>query len=260
METDNKLCFMGEKPVLKNSVIENMGENNILFCEKNVVLVNSKIDFRGSDSLIYLSSSRCEYKLNIAIHNQQVCFWGRDNYINGIVNVILSEQKHIFIGSDNLFSLGIWMRNADPYLIYDSEMKERVNSTQSIYIGDHVWIGQSVMILKGSKIGSGSIVGAMSLVSGSTIPSNECWGGVPARCLKKGVFWDRECVHGWTEETTNERKKCENDTYIFKQSVNHTIDFEEIDVKLSNKQASLEKLNYLLKLIQTDEKNRFAIM
>lgn len=111
METDNKLCFMGEKPVLKNSVIENMGENNILFCEKNVVLVNSKIDFRGSDSLIYLSSSRCE-----------------------------------------------------------------------------------------------------------------------------------------------------NDTYIFKQSVNHTIDFEEIDVKLSNKQASLEKLNYLLKLIQTDEKNRFAIM
>lgn len=133
METDNKLCFMGEKPVLKNSVIENMGENNILFCEKNVVLVNSKIDFRGSDSLIYLSSSRCEYKLNIAIHNQQVCFWGRDNYINGIVNVILSEQKHIFIGSDNLFSLGIWMRNADPHLIYDSETKERVNSTQSIY-------------------------------------------------------------------------------------------------------------------------------
>ena len=68
------------------------------------------------------------------------------------MNVILSEQKHLFIGNDCLLSFGIWVRNADPHLIYDVESHKRVNPTKSIYIGDHVWIGQSAMILKGRKV------------------------------------------------------------------------------------------------------------
>lgn len=252
--------FAGEKPVLKESVIKNMGNNNILFCEKDVILADSKIVFNGNNSLIYLSSNKNEYKLNITIHNNQVCFWGRDNYINGTVNIILSEQKHIFIGSSNVFSFGVWMRNADPHLIYDLETKKRTNITQSIFIGDHVWIGQSVMILKGTLIGSGSIIGAMSLVAGNTISSNECWGGVAAKRLKTGVFWDEACVHNYTEQMTQKSEICNKDKYIYSKNMNRMTDFKSIDAQLSDMQTSMDKLDYLIKLVQIDEKDRFAIV
>lgn len=84
--------------------------------------------------------------------------------------------------------MGIWIRNADPHLIYDINTKKRINNTKSIFIGDHVWLGQSVIILKGTQIASGSIVGAMGLVSETMIPSNECWGGVSAKRIRGGVF------------------------------------------------------------------------
>ncbi len=258
MEDQN--CVIGENPTLKNSVVKFVGKNNILFCEKDVILVNSEIIFNGSNSLIYLSSNKHEYKLGVTINNNQVCFFGKHNYMNGKINIILSEEKHIFIGGDNLLSFGIWMRNADPHLIYDSKTKKRINPTKSIFVGDHVWIGQSALILKGTIIGSGSIVGAMSVVSGITIPSNECWGGVSAKRLKTGVFWEGSCVHSWTELKTQKSQIYEEDTYIYNKNLNNLTSYNEIDIQLSNAKTSNDKLGYILELVQINEKNRFAIL
>lgn len=260
MEIRDYNCFIGEKPTLKNSTVKFVGENNLLYCESGVTLENSKIVFNGSNSLIYLSSNKHEYKLNITINNNQACFFGKDNYINGVINIILSEEKHLFVGSDSLFSFGIWIRNADPHLIYDSSTKKRINPTKSIFIGDHVWIGQSSMIMKGSVIGSGSIMGAMSLVSGNIIPSNECWGGVPARRLKAGIFWEGSCVHRWTKEDTKKKQLYEKDTYIFGKSTNGVAFYDEIDACVSNAGTSADKLNYILEFVQDTEKNRFVIL
>ncbi len=178
VKEENGNYFLGEEPILQNSSISFKGKNNILYCEKDVKLVDSKIVFNGNESVVFLGMNRNEYRINISVFNHQVCFWGRNNFINGVVNVVLSEQKHVFIGDDNLFSFGIWIRNADPHLIYDINTKKRTNFSKSIFIGDHVWLGQSSMILKGAQIGSGSIVSAMSVVPDVRIPSNECWGGI----------------------------------------------------------------------------------
>jgi len=53
-----------------------------------------------------------------------------------------------------------------------------------VSIGDQVFIGAHTTILKGVTIGENSIIGACSLVV-NDIPSNEIWGGNPAKYLGK---------------------------------------------------------------------------
>jgi len=51
-----------------------------------------------------------------------------------------------------------------------------------IVLEEDVWLGCNVVVLKGVRIGRGAIVGAGAVVTKS-IPSEEIWGGVPARFI-----------------------------------------------------------------------------
>ena len=55
---------------------------------------------------------------------------------------------------------------------------------KNVTIGNYVWIGGGVVVLPGVVIGDNAIIGASSLVT-KDIPSNEVWGGVPAKLLYK---------------------------------------------------------------------------
>ena len=103
-----------------------------------------------------------------------------------------------------MFSFGIFVRTADPHLIYDSTTKGRINPSASVFIGDHVWVGQDVLILKGTRIGSGSIVGGATCIAGKMIPSNVTIGGNPARIIRENVFFLPNCVHSWTDDVIEE--------------------------------------------------------
>ena len=120
------MLFFSSTSVLLNSAITFSGENNILFCGKDVVLSDCNINFNGNNSVIYLCSSRHEYKLNVTANHNCAFYAGKDNYFNGILNVVLSEQKHVFIGNEGLFSFGIWLRVADPHLVYSVADKKDV--------------------------------------------------------------------------------------------------------------------------------------
>lgn len=52
-----------------------------------------------------------------------------------------------------------------------------------VSIEQNVWIGANVIILPGVAIGANSIVAAGSVVT-RVIPSNEIWGGVPAKKIR----------------------------------------------------------------------------
>ena len=252
--------FCGELPEMNNSQVQFTGKNNILYCEPGVRLVNSKIQFNGDNSVVYLSENRHNYLLAIGIPNNCVFYSGKNNYFNGILNVVLSEQKHVFIGSNCLFSFGNWLRVADPHLVYSVETKKRINPSKSIYIGDHVWIGQAAMILKGSRIFSGSIVGAASVVAGKEIKSNESWAGNPAKKIAEGIFWENPCVHLWTDaETKNhDYQNGENSIFPFREDV--FIDFETLEQEFSQKATAQNKLKFLERLSKNSEKERFAKM
>ena len=178
--------FMGNVPKMINSKIIFKGKNNILYCDKGVVIKNSTLSFYGDNSIIYLNKSKFPYIVNISIYTNSVIHIGSDNYFNTVCHLICSEGKHIFIGNLNLFSHNITFRNADPHLIYSVQNQQRINLSQSIYIGDHVWIGQNCFLLKGTKISSGSILGAASVLS-KAVESNSIYAGVPARCIKKDI-------------------------------------------------------------------------
>ena len=53
-----------------------------------------------------------------------------------------------------------------------------------VSIGNNVFIGVHTIILKGVRVGDNSIIGACSVVK-KDIPTNEIWGGNPAKYLLK---------------------------------------------------------------------------
>lgn len=235
------------------------GDNNILYCDKNVCLDRCVLSFFGNNSVIFLNSNKHPYKINVYAYNNSACYIGKNNYFNEAMNILLSEQKHVFFGNDSLFSLDVWMRIADPHLIYDAETKQRKNPSKSIFVGDHVWIGQSAFILKGSQIHSGSIIGAMSVVTGKKIPSNESWAGNPAKKRGENVFWGGLCVNTWTDEETEKYQVFETDAYTYKYSEEEYIAFDEIDEHLSTSRDAKGKFEYLMNFRDNGNKNRFAI-
>jgi acetyltransferase-like isoleucine patch superfamily enzyme len=265
--SDNN-SFIGTVPKMNNSVIKFYGENNILFCEENVSLINTTISFCGSNSIVFLCSNKFDYRLNVSIRNNSAFYMGKNNYMNGLLNVVLSERKHCFIGDSGIISFGIWIRNADPHLIYKTDTKKRINATKSIFIGDHVWIGQSAMILKGTQVDSGSIIGAMSVVAGKKIPQNSSWAGNPCKQVADGVFWDGACVHMWDEEQTKKSQlysdfvsshdDVNEDSYIYNYEKDKSIDFDDIDNALSVATSAKSKLEYLQSITANKDKNRFA--
>ncbi len=258
---DNR--FIGELPELINSRISFKGTGNIFFCEKGVVLRDSKLLFNGSDSLICLSGSRHAYKLDVAIYSSSVFAIGEGCYINGVLHAIPSERCNIVIGKGGLLSFGIWMRTADPHLVYDADSKGRINQSKDVMIGDHVWIGQSSIILKGSQIGSGSIVGAGSIVAGKRIPSNTSWGGNPAKMIKENVIWDGRCVHAFSECDSARYETCPDESFEsfdFRKTTNGE-GLSELSRQLHQLNTPKEKLALLQKTIVSDcRKDRFAIV
>lgn len=259
--------FLGNLPAMTNSSIcfsEN-AKNNIFFCEEGVHLVNSTISFNGCNCVLFLCKNRNNYIVNLSLNNNSVLYFGADTYINGCVNIILSEQQHFFIGNHCLLSFGIWIRTADPHLIYSCTTKQRLNPSQSVYIGDHVWLGQSVLILKGTEIDSGSIVGAMSVLSGKKIPHNCSYAGNPGRLIKSDIFWDGACVHRYTDSQTKKSlqwntyissaKHLSSDSYIYKFDPKRTISFSDMDLFFSQ-HTPAEIVAYLQNL--PSDKNRFV--
>lgn len=255
--SDNSVIINPQQSEMKNSQITFNGKNNILCIEDGTVLSNSKIIFNGENSVVYISKSIHPCIINVTVYNESVVFFGRNSYYNGAVNVIASERQNVITGDDCLFSFGIWIRTADPHLIYGIETKKRLNHSKSVYIGDHVWIGQSAMILKGCEFGSGSILGGGSVASGKKIPSNTSYVGNPAKLIQEGIFYSSKCVHAYDEAKTKESDILDTDKWIYAESAG-TIDLSSFDASLKSIKNAKDKLNFIKdKIINNTDKNRF---
>lgn len=254
---ENTVITNPEKSAIKNSVIAFNGKNNILFIEDGATLANSKINFNGENSVVYIGKSKHSCIINATVYNESVVFLGKDSYYNGTVNIIASERQNVIIGDDCLFSFGVWIRTADPHLIYSSKTRKRLNYSKSVYIGDHVWIGQGAMILKGCEFGSGSVLGGESVASGKKIPSNTSFAGNPAKFIQDNIFYSSKCVHAYSEAQTEESAILDTDKWIYNKNKS-TIDIVAFDNSLKSLRTAEEKLSFLNKnLVAVTDKNRF---
>ena len=250
---------------MENSNIFFQGDNNILFIEDGVVLNNARIHFSGSNSLIYLRKRRHKIKVNLQIGQDSLLFVGKDNYFNDTLHISATEWQSVIVGNNCLFSFGIWLRTADPHLVYSTETNQRINHSKPILIGDHVWIGQDSLILKGTQIGSGSIVGGHSVVAGKKLPSNTIYGGNPAKQIRGGAFWLDNCTHTWTEERSKEWN-CppppdtglpEKDKWTYSETED-TLDMQELFCAVRRQEGAAARLAWVQEtLVDHEAKDRF---
>ncbi|PKF90503.1 hypothetical protein CW306_03070 [Bacillus sp. BA3] len=260
-ETNNEIHFIGnteDEISFVNSKIKFWGKGNRLIIERGAEIKNATLNFNGNNSLIIIGKSNRNATMSVSVWNDNTFFLGRNYSFNGLARFILSEQKNLFIGDDNMFSSGVVVRLADPHLIYDVTTQKRINPTKSVYLGDHIWIGQDVMILKGVEVGTGSILGAKSLVAKS-IPSNVAAAGSPARVVRKSVFWARPSVHAYTEKETVESQNFPDGRFVYTPKGSTAKHFAKIEEQLNTAISVEEKTDILTPYLKVTNKNRFYL-
>ncbi|MBQ4068010.1 MAG: hypothetical protein IJC76_02040 [Lachnospiraceae bacterium] len=240
---------------LINSTITFCGEGNILVLEDGVKLVNSNIRFESDNSLIYLSSCYWGYSLEIQIYKNCVCSFGKNNYINARMSLIIGEGMNFFCGKESLFAREVKIRTSDHHLIYDIDSMKRINYGKSVYLGDHIWLADGCRIFKGSMIGSGSIIGAGATITNKVIGSNEMWAGTK-RIKKKVCFLSASPLKDYGAEL-EKYDELDNNKYIYSEE-GQIISFTDIEEKLQVMNVN-DKKQYIKELYQNTSKNLFYI-
>lgn len=110
-----------------------------------------------------------------------------DNFGGSSIAIVC--KKSIVIGNNVLIGGGTVIYDNDFHSINYKDRLNRMSDlanivSKDIIIGNNVFIGAHSIILKGVEIGDNVVIGSGSVVSKS-IPSNEVWGGNPAKKIKE---------------------------------------------------------------------------
>jgi len=89
-------------------------------------------------------------------------------------------KKNISIDANCLIAEMVVIRDQDHFMEPGRQNEFR---TASISIEENVWLSAKVTILKGCTIGSHAVIAASAVVI-KNVPTNEIWGGVPAKYIK----------------------------------------------------------------------------
>lgn len=109
------------------------------------------------------------------------------------LHLLCQEGGFVKIGRDCLFSRQVEIRTTDSHALVSRETGERINLPGPVEIGAHVWMGLGVLVGKGVRIADDNVVGAKSFVAKPFLESGTVIAGVPAKVVKRGVTWQRDC-------------------------------------------------------------------
>ena len=252
---DNKIIG---RPELIDSEITFVGKNNILICDNNIKLDNVVLEFNSNNSIVYLGSDLKSFKLRI--YTNSTAFLGRDIDIGTSVTINIFENQNIVIGDDCFIGDNVYISNSDNYPIYNCDTKERINYSNSIFIGDHVFLGNNVYISKGVKIGSGTIIDNASFIpSHAIIHSNDYLSGNPAKIINHDVFFTKDFLGPYNQDDSLNSKNYKSDIFIYELVNQETLSMNHIDNIL--KELDVEsRFEFIQKLfIRNKRKNRFYI-
>lgn len=168
------------------------GNGGRVFIQEGTCFSNTKIYFRNGGGTAFFYKSKYKITgLTVYLNSCKSLFCVGENFSCVKAECYLYEGKGIYIGRDNQWSFGVQVRNSDAHAIIDLNTKECINTGKDVIIGDHVWIASNVLILKGAEIASNSIVAAGAVVTKKFEGQNVILGGVPAKCIKSNVTWER---------------------------------------------------------------------
>lgn len=253
---DNKIIGM---PNLINSNINFSGKHNILVLDNNIELKNVVLEFKGDNSFVYIGSDLND-SFRLSISSNSMGFIGRDVIIGTSVKLNIFENQNIVIGDDCIIEDNVIISTSDAFPIYTFIDKQRINFSNSVFIGDHVWLMSYSFINRGVRIGSGTIIDNYSVLpSNSVIPSNLYLSGNPAKIIKKEIFFTKTHVSSLSREDLINSQNYKSDVFIFTIKKNETLSINQIDKIL--KELDVEsKFEFIQKLFLSNKrKNRFSI-
>lgn len=177
---------------LRHVRISSCGIGNKILLGNNVTLVNVEIKIFGNNNCIKIHDNNTISHIRFAIEDDKnVIEIGNHVYIGTGTLLAALEGHNISIGKDCMIAGPCEMRTSDSHSLTDMN-GNRINPANDITIGEHVWIGAGCMLLKGCSIPANSVIAARSVVTSTMeFESNSLWGGTPARCIKKGINWNR---------------------------------------------------------------------
>lgn len=187
---------------LSDCYVHFKGNNNLVCIHHEANLKNVSIEFLGNNGVVEIGKN---VSLSGTLRLGYNCKIKIGNFVSSTNKTYMTcaENTKIEIGDDCMFATNNQIRTDDAHAIYDSKTGVRVNKSLDISIGNHVWIGHSATILGGSVIGNGSIVGMSSIVK-KKFPNNCVIAGIPAKVVKKDVFWQRPNVLHFDENKGGE--------------------------------------------------------
>lgn len=109
---------------------------------------------------------------------------GEGSYIGGLSTVQAVSGCTVKIGTGCRISHNVRMYTQSADADADFSVASPPEKQGNVLIGDYCWIGANVFISPDVSIGRNSVIGANSVVT-KDIPSDEIWGGVPAKLIRR---------------------------------------------------------------------------
>jgi len=108
---------------------------------------------------------------------------GDNCFLNGTV---IHARETVIIGNNCMFGPGVVILDNDSHntSIEPAVRRSGEINVIPVIIGNNVWVGMHSIIMKGVHIGDNSIIASGSVVT-KDVPSNQLYGGNPAKFIKK---------------------------------------------------------------------------
>ncbi|WP_282124599.1 acyltransferase [Algibacter mikhailovii] len=175
--------FYANKVDYKN--FETKGLPKLMVARGGTFIIGS--DFRMNNSMVS-NPIGCVQPCMLFVDRGAVLTMG--NNVQMSQTAIVCHER-VTIGNHVKLGGGVCIYDTDFHSL-DSESRKNSDTDfrnklkKPVYIGDKVFIGAHSVILKGVTVGENSIIAAGSIVTKS-IPSNEIWGGNPAKKIRSFI-------------------------------------------------------------------------
>ena len=186
--TNNDVIFRGSNTILYNSTISIKGTNNKVVIGSNCSIHHLTLKIEGDDCQVFIGDGASIPSMEAEVGGRSnILSMGNDFHIAGPACIFAIEAP-IKIGDDFLGGRNLVIRSSDRHKIYNKD-GERLNENSGVIIDNHVWATMNVTILKGVSVARGTIIATGSVVTKPVHEPNTIVGGMPAKTIKQGVFW-----------------------------------------------------------------------